>query len=124
MYISLKEDISESSSSNSSYKLEEIEEDYDKDTVLVFKWDFKRMNSLFEDQEHGRSFKNAIFSLWLKSVSDYILRQAKEIYEVQVKNEEIEKDSIRKSTIRLKNMIIEEEYLKGILFLYIFSFFF
>ena len=71
------------------------------------------MNSLFENPEHGRSFKNAIFSLWLKSVSDYILRQGKEIYEVKVKNEEIEKESIRRNTILLDNPIIEEEFLKG-----------
>ena len=71
------------------------------------------MNSLFEDSEHGRSFKNAIFSLWLRSVSEYILRQAKEIYEVKVKNEEIEKESIRRNTILLENPIIEEEFLRG-----------
>ena len=73
------------------------------------------MNSLFEDKEHGRSFKNAIFSLWLKSVSEYILKQAKEIYDLKVKNEEIEKESIRRNTIIMENTIIEEEFLKGIL---------
>ena len=72
------------------------------------------MNSLFEDKEHGRSFKNAIFSLWLKSVSEYILKQAKEIYDLKVKNEEIEKESIRRNTIIMENPIIEEEFLKGI----------
>ena len=37
------------------------------------------------------ALKTLYFSLWLKSVSEYILKQSKEIYDLKVKNEEIEK---------------------------------
>ena len=118
MFISIKEDAEDSSSLMSSYELEEVDEEYDKNAILVFKWDFKRMNSLFEDPEHGRSFKNAIFSLWLKSVSDYILRQTKEIYGVKVMNEEIEKESERRNTILVENTAIEEDFIIGLRLLF------
>ena len=40
--------------------------------ITYFEWDIKRLNQLFSDKDNGRAFKNAIFSLWLKSVTDYI----------------------------------------------------
>ena len=50
--------------------------------VTFFEWDIKRLNQLFDDPENGRAFKNAIFSLWLKSVTDYIYN-----LEDKIKNE-------------------------------------
>ena len=64
------------------------ESDYDPDSILCFKWDFKRMKTLFGDKEHGRIFENGMYSLWLKSVSEYILRQSMEIYEQKVMKSE------------------------------------
>lgn len=43
------------------------------DDVVFYKWDFKRLDNLFKDPAHGRAFKNAIFSLWLKGVTEYIV---------------------------------------------------
>lgn len=43
------------------------------DDVVFYKWDFKRLDLLFQNADHGRAFKNAIFSLWLKGVTEYIV---------------------------------------------------
>ena len=43
------------------------------DDVVFYKWDFKRLDNLFNNPSHGRAFKNAIFSLWLKGVTEYII---------------------------------------------------
>lgn len=88
-------------------------EDYDRNSVILFKWDFKRMTTLFEDEEHGRNFKNGIFSLWLKSVSDYILNQSMEILEYKVKEDEI-KEAIRRNTVHMNEPIDYESLKAGI----------
>ncbi len=51
-----------------------MEDEYDEnDDVVFYKWDFKRLDNLFADPGHGLAFKNAIFSLWLKGVTEYIV---------------------------------------------------
>ena len=65
----------------------ESDSDYDPNSILCFKWDFKRMKTLFADPEHGRIFENGIYSHWLESVSEYILRQSNEIYENKLKKQ-------------------------------------
>jgi len=70
----------------------------DSNCIICFKWDFKRLRSVFKNPEHGRVFENGIYSLWLKSISDYILRQSKEIFEYKVKKQEI-KETIRRASV-------------------------
>lgn len=72
--------------------------DVDPNCIICFKWDFKRLRSVFKDPEHGRVFENGIYSLWLQSISDYILRQNKEIFEYKVKKQEI-KETIRRASV-------------------------
>lgn len=60
---------------NSKHHTDEDQEDSyeDQDDVIFYKWDFKRLDNLFDEPNHGRAFKNAIFSLWLKGVTEYIV---------------------------------------------------
>lgn len=53
----------------------------DKDDVVFYKWDFKRLDQLFDEPRHGLSFRNAIFSLWLKGVAEYIVNLDQQLYE-------------------------------------------
>lgn len=86
--------IVDSSSSSDSSSMDNI----DPTAIICFKWDFKRMKALFKNKDHGRIFENNIYSLWLKSVSEYILRQSNEIYEYKVKKQEL-KETIRRSSV-------------------------
>ena len=66
------------------------DDDYmDQSEVIYFKWDFKRLDKLFSDPEHGSTFKNAIFSVWLKSITDYIVQVDNQV--VQKKRENSDK---------------------------------
>ena len=52
--------------------------------VKYYRWDFKRLDHLFSNKSHGRTFKNAVFSLWLQSVTDYISNLDSEIMDKKI----------------------------------------
>ena len=66
-----------------------MEDEYDEnDDVVFYKWDFKRLDNLFADPGHGLAFKNAIFSLWLKGVTEYIVQLDSTLATEKVKMDE------------------------------------
>jgi hypothetical protein len=69
----------------------------DPNSILCFKWDFKRMRMLFKDPTHGRTFENTMYSLWLKSISDSVLQQDKEIFDHKVKKHEFKRSLVNQS---------------------------
>lgn len=54
---------------------------------------------LILDPEHGRVFEKSIYSLWLDSLGEYILKQSEEIFEYKKAKNEV-KEFIRKESIR------------------------